>query len=83
MKKIKPLLFVVVVLMIAALLAPAALAQDDIPIVVTEEPIPPRWRLDGLEIPYQRVDVRIDGQVATTHIEQLFRNPTDWLLEGT
>ena len=83
MKKIKPLLFVVVVLIAAALLTQAALAQDDIPIVVTEEPIPPRWRLDGLEIPYQRVDVRIDGQVATTHIEQLFRNPTDWLLEGT
>ncbi len=46
-------------------------------------PISPVWNLDGLEIPYQRVDVTIENQVATTHVEQLFRNPNDWLLEGT
>ncbi len=34
-------------------------------------------------IPYQRVDVAIEGQVATTHVEQLFRNEGQGLLEGT
>jgi len=46
-------------------------------------PIPPVWRMEGLEIAYQRVDVTIEDQVATTHVEQLFRNPNDWVLEGT
>ncbi|WP_374687442.1 VIT domain-containing protein [Promineifilum sp.] len=44
---------------------------------------PPVWRMEGLEIAYQRVDVTIEDQVATTHVEQLFRNPNDWMLEGT
>ncbi len=46
-------------------------------------PLPPVWHVSGLEIPYQRVNVTIDNQVATTHVEQLFRNPTGQLLEGT
>lgn len=29
------------------------------------------------------MNVTIENQVATTHIEQLFRNPNDWMLEGT
>lgn len=29
------------------------------------------------------VDVKIDGQVATTHVEQVFRNDTPYTLEGT
>jgi Ca-activated chloride channel family protein len=39
--------------------------------------------MEGLEIPYQRVNVTIENQVATTRVEQLFRNPNDWMLEGT
>lgn len=46
-------------------------------------PIPPVWNMEGLEIPYQRVNVTIENQVATTRVEQLFRNPNDWMLEGT
>ncbi len=46
-------------------------------------PVPPVWRMDGLEIPYQRVSVTIENQVATTRVEQLFRNPTGRMLEGT
>ncbi|CUS03506.2 conserved exported protein of unknown function [Candidatus Promineifilum breve] len=44
---------------------------------------PPIWNMAGLEIPYQRVNVTIENQVAVTHVEQLFRNPTGQLLEGT
>jgi Ca-activated chloride channel family protein len=56
---------------------PAA-AQDPI-----EPPImPPEWDFDGLKIEYQRVDVAIEDQVATTHIDQLFVNENDWMLEG-
>ncbi len=49
-----------------------------------EPPIiePPIWRFDGLRIKYQRVSVTIENQVATTHIEQLFVNDADWMLEG-
>ncbi len=44
---------------------------------------PPIWNMDGLRIEYQRVDVTIDNQVATTRIDQLFVNDNDWMLEGT
>lgn len=37
----------------------------------------------GLRIEYQRVTVTIEDQIATTHIDQLFVNDNDWLLEGT
>ncbi|MCA9973896.1 MAG: VWA domain-containing protein, partial [Anaerolineales bacterium] len=43
---------------------------------------PPIWEFDGLRIAYQRVDVTIENQVATTHIDQLFVNENDWMLEG-
>ncbi len=45
-------------------------------------PEPPSWNVDGLRIAYQRVNVTIEQQVATTRIEQLFVNPNDWMLEG-
>ncbi len=46
-------------------------------------PEPPIWHTDGLRIEYQRVNVTIEDQVATTHIEQLFVNDNEWMLEGT
>jgi Ca-activated chloride channel family protein len=45
-------------------------------------PMPPIWNMDDLSIEYQRVDVEIEDQVATTHIDQLFVNNGDGLLEG-
>jgi Ca-activated chloride channel family protein len=44
--------------------------------------MPPEWIFDGLNIEYQRVDVTINDQVATTHIDQLFVNDNDRMLEG-
>ena len=95
MKKSLLLLVLFVLLAVPAM----ARAQDQIPQPrITEAPVvpppidepicidfcpPPVWNIDGLEIPYQRVSVTIADQVATTHVEQLFRNPNDWMLEGT
>ncbi|MCA9923824.1 MAG: hypothetical protein KC421_15710, partial [Anaerolineales bacterium] len=52
----------------------AQIAPPEPPIV-----LPP----PDVTIAYQRVNVTIDDQVATTHIEQLFVNENDWMLEGT
>lgn len=58
-------------------------AQEPIEPTPMEPIMPPIDTFDGLRIEYQRVDVTIEEQVATTHIEQLFVNPNDWMLEGT
>lgn len=60
-----------------------AFAQDIDPPVPPPIETPPVWRHEGLKIAYQYVDVTIEDQVATTHIEQLFVNNNDWMLEGT
>lgn len=62
------------------LVAPAG-AQEPVGTPILIEP--PIWNFDGLRIDYQRVTVTIDEQIATTHIDQLFINDNDWLLEGT
>ncbi len=56
-----------------------SVAAQDRPIL---PPVPPIWDLDALSIEYQWVDVEIRDQVATTHIDQLFVNDSDRLLEG-
>jgi Ca-activated chloride channel family protein len=50
---------------------------------IIEPPLPPIWNFEGLKIEYQRVDVTVADQVATTHIDQLFVNDNDWMLEGS
>lgn len=42
-------------------------------------PIP----ISQLEIRYHHVDVSIKDQVAVTHVDQVFYNPNDWIVEGT
>lgn len=37
----------------------------------------------SLPIPSIKIDTKISGQVATTHVEQIFRNDTNATLEGT
>ncbi|MFK7801141.1 MAG: VIT domain-containing protein, partial [Anaerolineae bacterium] len=59
---------------------PAAAQDDDEPPIIIE-PLP-QWQMDGLKIDYQRVNVTIDNQIATTRIDQLFVNENDWWLEG-
>ncbi|MEK6588564.1 MAG: VIT domain-containing protein, partial [Chloroflexota bacterium] len=58
-------------------------------IIVPEPPIcefgpcPIPIRMSQLAIEYHRVEVRIDDQVAVTHVDQAFRNDNDWTVEGT
>ena len=47
-------------------------------------PIPrPQPLPNGLPVRSISIDTRINGQVATTHVEQVFRNDTPYTLEGT
>jgi Ca-activated chloride channel family protein len=45
--------------------------------------IPDRPDMAYLTIKYHRVTVTIEDQVATTHIDQVFVNESDWTVEGT
>ncbi len=69
-------LFILTLLFTAVLPAQAQVPEPPRPIV------PPDWNFDGLKIEYQRVSTMIEDQVATTHIDQLFVNDNDWMLEG-
>jgi Ca-activated chloride channel homolog len=47
-------------------------------------PVPPPIPLPRtLPVKSIKLDTRISSQVATTHVEQVFRNDTSWTLEGT
>ena len=36
----------------------------------------------GVRVAYQRVNVTVENQVAVTHVDQLFVNDNDWMMEG-
>jgi Ca-activated chloride channel family protein len=46
----------------------------------TVYPVPP---MEQLVIRYHHVTVKIEDQVAVTHVDQVFSNPNDWPVEGT
>lgn len=73
------------VLLVISLFA-AAFARADGLIVIHRPPRPhphPRpYIFAPLEVVYHKVDVAIDGQKATTRVEQEFHNPNDATLEG-
>ncbi len=60
-------------------------------IIPPEPPVPPcrdcpppfPRPISQLEIKYHHVDVQIDEQIATTHVDQVFYNPNDYPVEGT
>ena len=81
---------VIVILTLSFAFNPAPVRADGI--IIPEPPIicrgcpppPPNPR----EVPYltvetHRVNVSIDNQVATTRVDQVFRNDSQWSLEGT
>ncbi len=76
-------LFFIVVLFAAVNYVQAQDRVTPLPVPIEPPIIPPIWIMDGLTIEYQRVDVEIEDQIATTHIDQLFVNNNDWMLEGT
>ncbi len=47
------------------------------------EPPPPPHEVPYLTVEFHRVNVTIDNQVATTRVDQVFRNDSPWSLEGT
>ena len=46
-------------------------------------PPPPEREVPYLTVQSHRVNVTIEQQVATTRVDQIFRNDSDWSLEGT
>ncbi|MBV9215409.1 MAG: VWA domain-containing protein [Acidobacteria bacterium] len=58
-----------------------------IPIICDVRPCGPRpvnpQLPNALPVRSIKLDVKINGQVATTHVEQVFRNDTQYTLEGT
>jgi Ca-activated chloride channel family protein len=67
---------------IACLLRPAVASADGI-IICDPGPCPGPRPVFPLAIQYHRVTVTITDQVATTHVDQLFRNDNAFQVEGT
>jgi Ca-activated chloride channel family protein len=65
-------------LVLIILLSSSVLADG---LIIIRNPAPPLSPFP-LEVIYHRVDVKINGNVATTYIDQEFLNPTDILMEG-
>lgn len=75
-------------LAIALTLTAAAYSQAVmVPVVCEQRPCRPVPRPvplpNALPVKSINIDVKIDGQVATTHVDQIFRNDTQFTLEGT
>ena len=53
--------------------------------IIIPEPPPgiPITEVENLTIRYHRVDVRIDGPIAVTHVDQVFVNEAPYAIEGT
>jgi Ca-activated chloride channel family protein len=86
----RPVLFSTSILLILAvcLLFPATAFADGIivpdPPVCDPQPCPPVViPMDQLVIRYHHVTVKIQDQLAVTHVDQVFYNPNDWTIEGT
>ncbi|MGH2621259.1 MAG: VIT domain-containing protein, partial [Anaerolineales bacterium] len=86
MKSRNPLPIAAFLAVLTGLLASPVYADG---IVVPEPPIcefgpcPLPIPMAQLAIEYHRVQVRIEDQVAVTHVDQAFRNDNDWTVEGT
>jgi len=65
------------------LLSTTGLAYADGIIIPDPPPGVPLIEVPNLSIKYHRVKVTIDNQVATTEIDQVFVNDSNWELEGT
>jgi Ca-activated chloride channel family protein len=86
MRRLRAFPIALLSLMIAALTTFPASADGIIipePPICPEGPCPPPLPIQQLAIRYHRVHVTIENQVATTHVDQVFRNDNDWTVEGT
>lgn len=74
---------VILVLLLGFMLVPQGTAYAD-GIIIPDPPpgmIHPPMR--SLDIKYHYVNTEIRGQIAVTHVDQVFYNPNDWIVEGT
>lgn len=86
MRKSRAFIGLTFVLLLVAVSATAALGQGVIvPGPCRRCPTPPRPVTLPRALPVKsiNIDTKISGQVATTHVVQIFRNDTDAVLEGT
>ncbi|HEV2860734.1 MAG TPA: VIT and VWA domain-containing protein [Pyrinomonadaceae bacterium] len=86
MRNLRDLLCLAFGLLLVAFAAAGAQAQGVIvPGPCRRCPTPPRPVPLPRSLPVKsvQIDTKINGQVATTHVEQVFRNDTDQTLEGT
>ena len=88
MKRIIAAIFVLFTLLTLSphLIHPTPVYADGI--IIPEPPViclecPPPREIPYLTVQNHRVNVSIDGQVATTRVDQIFRNDSRWSLEGT
>ena len=78
----------VTMILIPALLVTISPAFAD-GIIIPEPPIcdpgpcPRPIPIAQLAIEYHHVHITIEDQIATTHVDQVFRNDNDWQVEGT
>jgi Ca-activated chloride channel family protein len=81
-------ILILTVILPTALLIPISPASAD-GIIIPEPPIcdpgpcPSPFPITQLAIKYHRVQVTIENQIVTTHVDQVFRNDNDWQVEGT
>jgi Ca-activated chloride channel family protein len=76
-----------VTLAIALLFGTSPASADGIiipePPICDPGPCTTPFPITQLAIEYHRVQVTIENQIATTHVDQVFRNDNDWQVEGT
>jgi Ca-activated chloride channel family protein len=79
---------ILTIILTTAFLIPVSSASAD-GIIIPEPPIcdpgpcPSPFPITQLAIKYHRVQVTIENQIVTTHVDQVFRNDNDWQVEGT
>jgi len=86
MRRLRLLILTLLPLLTAAVTALPAAADGIIipdPPICEPGPCPIPLPMQQLAIRYHRVTVTIENQVATTHVDQVFRNDNDWTVEGT
>jgi len=86
MKSRNPLPIAALLAVLAGLVASPAFADGIVvpePSICEFGPCPVPLPMAQLAIEYHRVQIRIEDQVAVTHVDQSFRNDNDWTVEGT
>jgi Ca-activated chloride channel family protein len=77
------LLLLILIFLLLSFIFPVIPARADGIIICDPGPCPGPFPLAPLAVKYHHVTVTIRDQVATTHVDQVFYNPSDVQVEGT